>query len=482
MLAAAPPPAIPSFNAAACSSVVNGPFRCDPPLHVVAQLGCVNVGERLLSHGADVNLLSPITGDTPLLRAICHGCSDFIRLLHTHAAEWLKAGRGGVSPCVLASITQNAAATECSSDAGIAPAEISSLDLLRALLAFPSVDAVTASACKMLLLLWERGGGQRCLVESLLLQWFGLLLVSSSDSASPSPIIGVLSASLVAICKRSGRCPPLPAAANFSHYIYLFMPVCSFCAQMRHMCCSVSSSFPSGSRKVLLELQQLLPAAAPATSPATQATSSNSSSQLGSLPPLPSLSSSSPSSHRLPHQSLSRPSLAPAPAARLDAAAESSFPRSLSFDMTAGAASDFEASSALAASGGASCVAVAFDAEFFLSARQGEKLVRIFVRESSRLSMVPPPSRTAELRRSLQALSQRIPSNLYIPVFPNLYSRWRLVGIAVDQYALQSPAFCSLFKFCKRPPIAGAAASPPTREPRFSWYVPRPPNQDFLLF
>jgi hypothetical protein len=224
----------------------------------------------------------------------------------------------------------------------------------------------------------------------------------------------------------------------FDHHGCSFTPACSFCAQMRHLCCSVSSSFPSGSRKVLLELQQLLPAAAAAVSPAAHATSSNLSSQLVSLPPMsspsPSPSSSSSSSHRLQNQTLSRPSLAPAPAARLDAAAESSFPRSLSFDMAAGAASDFEASGASSACAGA-CVAVAFDAEFFLSARQGEKLVRIFVRESSRLSMVPPPSRTAELRRSLQALSQRIPSNLYIPVFPNLYSRWRLVGIAVDQYA-----------------------------------------------
>ncbi len=48
---------------------------------------------------------------------------------------------------VLASITQNAAALECCQDAGIAsPPDISSLDLLRALVAFPTVDAVTAAA------------------------------------------------------------------------------------------------------------------------------------------------------------------------------------------------------------------------------------------------------------------------------------------------------------------------------------------------
>jgi hypothetical protein len=200
-----PAPNVPA-HAGGGSSVVNGPFRCDPPLHVVAQLGCVDVGECLISNDADVNLMSAISGDTPLLRAICYNRSDFIRLLHAHAAEWLKPGRGGVAPHVLASITQNAAALECCQDAGIAsPAEISSLDLLRVLLAFPTVDAVTAAACRMLSLLWEQGGSARILVESLLLQWFGLLLVSSSDSGAPSPIMNVLGASLVAICRRSGR-------------------------------------------------------------------------------------------------------------------------------------------------------------------------------------------------------------------------------------------------------------------------------------
>jgi hypothetical protein len=221
MLAAAPPPVSSPLHASGGSSAVNGPFTCDPPLHVVAQLGCVDVGERLLSSNADVNLISAITGDTPLLRAICYGRSDFIRLLHAHAADWLKAGRGGVSPCVLASITENAAAMQCCLDVGTTPpAEVSSLDLLRTLLAFPTVDAVTAAACAMLLLLWERGGSHRCLVDSLLLQWFGLLLVSSSDATSPSPIISVLSASLLAICRRSARCIissvllPHHAAAN----------------------------------------------------------------------------------------------------------------------------------------------------------------------------------------------------------------------------------------------------------------------------
>jgi hypothetical protein len=124
------------------SNVVNGPFRCEPPLH-----------ECLMSNGADVNLMSAISGDTPLLRAICYNRSDFI-LLHAHAAEWLKPGRGGVAPHVLASITQNTAALECCQDAGIAsPTDISSLDLLRVLLAFPTVDAVTAAACRMLSLL-----------------------------------------------------------------------------------------------------------------------------------------------------------------------------------------------------------------------------------------------------------------------------------------------------------------------------------------
>ena len=212
LAAAAPPaPAMPN-NVGGGGSVVNGPFRCDPPLHVVAQLGCVDVGECLLSNGADVNLLSSIAGDTPLLRAICHGRSDFIRLLHAHAAEWLKPGRGGIAPFVLASITQNTSAAECCLDAGITcPAPISSLDLLRVLLAFPSVDAVTAAACKRLLLLWEQGAAQRHLAESLLLQWFGLLLVSSADAGAPSPIFSVLTASLVAICRRSGRyCPTSP--------------------------------------------------------------------------------------------------------------------------------------------------------------------------------------------------------------------------------------------------------------------------------
>jgi hypothetical protein len=446
MLAAAPPAATLPLHAGSTSSAVNGPFRCDPPLHVVAQLGCVAVGESLLSHGADVNLMSAITGDTPLLRAICHGCSDFIRLLHAHAADWLKAGRGGISPCVLASITQNAAATECCLDAGImSPIEISSLDLLRALLAFPSVDAVTAAACNMLLLQWERGGCHRCLVESLMLQWFGLLLVSSSDAGAPSPIVGVLSASLVAICRRSGRCGllhiPIPSCATSSSLgsFCLFISDCSFCAQMRHLCHSVSSSFSSGSRRLLLELQQLLPRtseAAAAASPAVPATALSAPAkhkafQLSSPP-----QSSSSSLQRLSLQTSpsSSSSRYVAAAATATPVAEPSVPRSLSFDLSAGAAFDFEGSSATTASG-SSEGAVAFDTEFFMSARQGEKLVRIFVRESLRLSIIPPTSRTAELRRSLQALSQRIPSSLYIPVFPALYSRWRLVGIAVEQYA-----------------------------------------------
>jgi ankyrin repeat protein len=185
---------------------LNAPFRCDPPLHVVAQLGSVDVGECLLSNGADVNLLSAITGDTPLHRAICYDRSDFIRLLHAHAAEWHKPSRGGVAPLVLAHITRNAAALECCLDAGISStADISSFDILRVMLAFPSVDAVTAAACSMLLLLWEQGAGQRSIAESLQLQWFGLLLVSSADAGSPSPIINVLSSTLVAICRRSGR-------------------------------------------------------------------------------------------------------------------------------------------------------------------------------------------------------------------------------------------------------------------------------------
>jgi hypothetical protein len=206
MLAAVHPATALHINTGGSISVVNGPFRCDPPLHVVAQLGCVDVGECLVSNGADVNLMSAIIGDTPLLRAICHGRNDFVRLLHAHAAEWLKPGRGGITPHVLSSITQNAAALECCDDAGIArSADISSLDILRVLLAFPIVDAVTAAACTMLLSLWEQGGSARLLVESLLLQWFGLLLVSSADAGAPSPIFSVLIASLVAICRRSGR-------------------------------------------------------------------------------------------------------------------------------------------------------------------------------------------------------------------------------------------------------------------------------------
>ena len=213
MLASArPAPAVPGTSGG--GSVVNGPFTCDPPLHVVAQLGCVDMGECLLANGADVNLLSAITGDTPLHRAICYGRSDFIRLLHAHAAEWHRPSRGGVAPFVLASITQSAAALECCADAGVAsPAEISSLDLLRVMLAFPSVDTVTAAACRMLLSLWEQGAGQRGVADSLQLQWFGLLLVSSADAGSPNPIVNVLSATLIAICRRSSRSfPPLAAS------------------------------------------------------------------------------------------------------------------------------------------------------------------------------------------------------------------------------------------------------------------------------
>jgi hypothetical protein len=161
----------------------------------------------LLCNGADINLLSAITGDTPLLRAICYRRDEFIRLLHAHAAEWMKPGRGGVTPHLLASITQNSSAIECCEDAGITPyAEISGLELLRVLLAFPLIDAVTCAACRMLQQLWERGGVQRYLAESLLLQWFGLLLVSSADASSPSPVFTVLSASLISICERSCRC------------------------------------------------------------------------------------------------------------------------------------------------------------------------------------------------------------------------------------------------------------------------------------
>ena len=221
MLAAVHPAPTLHINAGGSNSVVNGPFRCDPPLHVVAQLGCVDIGECLLSNGADVNLMSAIIGDTPLLRAICHGRNDFVRLLHAHAADWLKPGRGGITPHVLASITQNAAALECCDDAGIArSADISSLDILRVLLAFPMVDAVAAAACRMLLSLWEQGGSARLLAENLLLQWFGLLLVSSADAGSPSPIISVLSTSLIAICRRSGR----------YHLLLTFCPYCTLVA------------------------------------------------------------------------------------------------------------------------------------------------------------------------------------------------------------------------------------------------------------
>jgi hypothetical protein len=115
-------------------------------------------------------------------------------------------------------------------------------------------------------------------------------------------------------------------------------------------------------------------------------------------------------------------------------AAEQFAPRTSAVDVGAAGLSDFDAPVLSSAAGSSTSESVAFHADFFLSTRQGEKLVRIFVRESLRLSMVPPPERTAELRRSLHALSQRIPSNLYLPIFPQLYSHWRLVGIAVEQY------------------------------------------------
>ncbi len=226
MLASAlPAPGPPST--AGGGSVVNGAFRCDPPLHVVAQLGCVDMGECLLANGADVNLLSAITGDTPLHRAICYDRSDFIRLLHAHAAEWHRPSRGGVAPFVLASITQSAAALECCANAGVAsPAEISSLDLLRVMLAFPSVDTVTAAACSMLLSLWEQGAGQRGVAESLQLQWLGLLLVSSADAGSPNPIVNVLSATLIAICRRSSRSlPPLAASPVAPRICFPIVPL-----------------------------------------------------------------------------------------------------------------------------------------------------------------------------------------------------------------------------------------------------------------
>ena len=70
MLAAVHPTPNLRINAGAISSVVNGPFRCDPPLHVVAQLGCVDVGECLLSNGADVNLVSAITAAALLIKCI----------------------------------------------------------------------------------------------------------------------------------------------------------------------------------------------------------------------------------------------------------------------------------------------------------------------------------------------------------------------------------------------------------------------------
>jgi hypothetical protein len=222
----------------------------------------------------------------------------------------------------------------------------------------------------------------------------------------------------------------------------------SFCSQMRHLCNSVASSFPSGSRKFLFELQQLMakavdaspstsaaaPSAAlagPVAAPATllHSFTKTKTPPIGSPLPVSSSSSSAQSSQLLsPHT----PSFSSSTRSLPLAAGDSAEP-SLSFDLGSGGSSDFEgagSSSAAGSTGGT----VSFHADFFVSARQGEKLVRIFARESERLSMVPPQTRTAELRRSLQALSQRIPSNLYIPIFPHLYSRWRLVGIAVEQY------------------------------------------------
>lgn len=211
---------------------------------------------------------------------------------------------------------------------------------------------------------------------------------------------------------------------------------------MRHWCNSVSSSFPSGARKFLFELQQLLPkpvdtapsAAATATL-AVQSTSLTSPAKtksavpvLGSVHPV-----SSPVSATAPSHILSP--LTPSSSSRpLASAAVDVSESHLSCDIGGGGASDFEGLGSYSAASSPSSAAV-FHADFFSSTRQGEKLVRIFARESERLSMVPPPTRTAELRRSLMALSQRIPSNLYIPIFTHLYSRWRLVGIAVDQYA-----------------------------------------------
>ena len=227
------------------------------------------------------------------------------------------------------------------------------------------------------------------------------------------------------------------------------MPRHSFFSQLRHFCNSIALSFPSGSRKILLELQQVAPKAVdsapatPASAPVSAQSMSASTPQkpkallIGSHLPVPSSTLTVSSSQLLSPATPSHPSSF---ARHVQPAAGNAAESSSSFELGMGGTSDFEGagpSSAAGISGGT----ITYPADFFVSARQGEKLVRIFARESERLSMVPPPTRTAELRRSLQALSQRIPSNLYIPIFPRLYSRWRLVGIAVEQYASTLASF-----------------------------------------
>jgi len=76
--------------------------RGNTPLMSCASGGFVDCAELVLTHGADVNAVGDLDGDTPLHRAVKEGHAPMVRVLVQHGARLDIRNNDNLTPAMLA--------------------------------------------------------------------------------------------------------------------------------------------------------------------------------------------------------------------------------------------------------------------------------------------------------------------------------------------------------------------------------------------